>query len=152
MPYLADWVPTRTVSWPRGYLITVPDKEVVAKLLQHGIAVDRLTEPATLTVEQFSVSEATGSSRLNQGHYNTQVRGEYSTIQRDFPAGTLFVTTAQALGALAASLLEPESDDGMVYWNFFDRYLAAQWSSAAQVYPVFKLNQPANLITERVEK
>ncbi|MGD2123294.1 MAG: M14 family metallopeptidase [Gemmatimonadota bacterium] len=152
VPYLADWVPTRTASWPRGYLISVQDKEVVTKLLQHGITVDRLMEPVTLSVEQFIVAEATGSPRLNQGHYNTQMTGEYSTVERHFPAGTFFVTTAQALGAVAASLLEPESDDGLVFWNFFDKYLAAQWSSEAQVYPVFKLNEPATLVTERVGK
>jgi len=150
VPYLADWAPTRTVPWPNGYLITVPDQAVVEKLLQHGIAVDRLTEPVTLTVEQFNVTGVTGATRLNQGHYNTGVAGDYSTVEKEFPAGTYYVTTAQSLGALAVSLLEPESDDGLVYWNFFDRYLAAQWSSASQVYPVFKLRAPVKLVTERV--
>jgi len=152
VPYLADWTPIRTVTWPNGYLITAQDRDVVDKLLQHGIAVERLMEPVNLTVEQFSVSEATGSPRLNQGHYNTSVTGEYSDIEKEFAEGTYFVTTAQPLGAVAVSLLEPESDDGMVYWNFFDRYLAAQWSAAAQVYPVYKLKSPVNLLTEIVGK
>jgi hypothetical protein len=150
VPYLADWAPTRTVPWPNGYLITAQDRRVVDKLLQHGITVERLAEPRTLTVEQFSIAGATGSTRLNQGHYNTSVEGEYSAVEREFPAGTIYVSTAQSLGALAVSLLEPESDDGMVYWNFFDRYLAAQWGASAQVYPVFKLRAPANLVTEQV--
>jgi hypothetical protein len=150
VPYLADWVPTRTVPWPNGYLITVQDQAVIDKLLQHGIAVERLTEPATLTVEQFTVNEVTGATRLNQGHYTTSVTGEYSTVEREFPAGTLFVTTAQALGAVATSLLEPESDDGLVVWNYFDRYLAAQWGGPLQAFPVFKLRTPVSLVTERV--
>jgi hypothetical protein len=150
VPYLADWVPTRTVPWPNGYLITVQDQAIVDKLLQHGIAVERLTESATLTVDQFTVSEVTGASNLNQGHYTTSVTGEYSTVEREFPAGTLFVTTAQALGAVATSLLEPESDDGLVVWNYFDRYLAAQWGGPLQAFPVFKLRAPVSLVTERV--
>jgi hypothetical protein len=150
VPYLANWAPTRTVPWPNGYLITVQDERVVEKLLQHGIAVERLSQPVSLTVDQFNVTEVTGAPRLNQGHYTTGVSGDYSTVEREFPAGTLFVTTAQSLGALAVSLLEPESDDGLVYWNFFDRYLATQWSSAPEVYPVFKLRTPVNLVTERV--
>jgi len=150
VPYLATWAPTRTSSWPNGYLITAQDPRVIDKLLQHGIAVDRLTAPVTLSVEQFTVGEAAGASRLNQGHYTTSVSGEFSTVERDFPEGTLFVTTAQALGGLVTSLLEPESDDGLVYWNYFDRYLATQWSSAPQVYPVFKVLSPVNLAAERV--
>jgi hypothetical protein len=150
VPYLANWTPTRSVPWPYGYLITVQDQGVVEKLLQHGIAVERLSQPASVTVDQFNVTEVTGAPGLNQGHYTTGVAGDYSTVEREFPAGSYFVTTAQSLGALAVSLLEPESDDGLVYWNFFDRYLATQWSSAPEVYPVFKLRAPVNLVTERV--
>ncbi len=151
LPYLADWTPTRTVPLPTGYLIAVNEPAVIEKLLQHGISVQRLVEPATLSVEQFLVSEATGSTRLNQGHYNTTVSGEYSTVTREFSSGTFFVPMAQALAPLVASLLEPESDDGLVYWNFFDRHLATQWSRSAQAYPVFKLFHPTNLVTETVK-
>ena len=150
VPYLADWAPSRTVPWPNAYLISVQDRDIVGKLLQHGIAVDRLVQPVTLRVEQFNVAEVTGAPRLNQGHYNTQLSGDYSMAERDFPSGTYYVSTAQPLGAVAVSLLEPESDDGLVYWNYFDRYLAAQWSSEAPVYPVFKLRSPVTLVTERV--
>jgi len=150
VPYLADWVPTRTAPWPNGYLITAQDPGVIQKLLQHGVAVERLTQPVTLFVDQFNVSEVTGATRLNQGHYTTGVSGEFSSVEKEFPVGSYYVTTAQSLGALAVSLLEPESDDGLVYWNFFDRYLATQWSSAPQLYPVFKLRTPVNLVTERV--
>jgi hypothetical protein len=150
VPYLAEWAPTRTVPWPNGYLITVQDQAVVGKLLQHGIAVERLTQPVTLSADQFNVTEVTGAPRLNQGHYTTVVSGDYSSVEREFPAGTYYVTTGQSLGAVAVSLLEAESDDGLVYWNFFDRYLATQWSSAPQVYPVFKLRAPVNLVTEPV--
>ena len=46
------------------------------KLLQHGIAVERLTQPVTLTVDQFNVTEVTGAPRLNQGHYTTRCDGD----------------------------------------------------------------------------
>ncbi len=148
VPYLARFTAKRTVPFPSGYLITVPDDRVVGVLRRHGITVERLTEAATLSVESFGVTQVAGSTRLNQGHYTSSVTGEYTTVEREFPVGTLFVSTAQALGSVAAYLLEPESDDGLVVWNFFDRYLQAQWSNAPQVYPVYKLLSPANLVTE----
>ena len=73
-------------------------------------------------------------------------------IEKEFDAGTYFVTTAQPLANIAAYLLEPESDDGMLVWNFFDRYLRRQWSRAPQVYPVYKLHGPAKLVTELVTR
>jgi hypothetical protein len=152
VPYLARYTPRRTVPLPAGYLIPVPDEEVVKNLLLHGVSVEQLVEPATLTVESFSVSEVSGATRLNQGHYTTTVSGEYAMVEREFPAGTLYITTAQALGNVAASLLEPESDDGLVVWNYFDRYLAAQWGGGPQTCPVYKLYEPAGLVKERVRR
>jgi hypothetical protein len=152
VPYLARFAPARTVAYPRGYLIPVADDRVLATLLAHGIVVERLREPATLTVEAFTVTEIAGGRRSNQGHYMTAVKGAYDSVRREFPTGTLFVSTAQALGPLAAALLEPESDDGLLVWNFFDRYLAAQFGGGAQPYPVYKLHAPANLVTEQVSE
>jgi hypothetical protein len=88
---------------------------------------------------------------LNQGHYANTVKGEYSMVEKEFPAGSLFVPTAQVLGNVAAYLLEPESDDGLIYWNFFDRYLATQWGSGPRTCPVYRLLQPANLVKERIK-
>lgn len=150
VPYLARYTPDRTVRRPRGYLISVPDAAVADVLLRHGIAVERLTEPVTLAVEKFDVTGIRPSPRLNQGHYTSSVEGAYSTVDKVFGVGTLWVSNAQALGHVVASLLEPESDDGLVVWNFFDRYLAAQWSRAPQTYPVYKVFARANLVTERL--
>jgi hypothetical protein len=60
------------------------------------------------------------------------------------------VSTAQALGALAAYMLEPETNDGLVVWNYFDRYLAVQWGNAATTYPVFKHLEQLHLVKEAV--
>ena len=100
VPYYSRYTPTRTVPLPRGYLIAVRDEAVIGKLMQHGIAVERLLEPVTATVEAFAVTGLTPSSRPNQGHYTSSIEGEYSTVEREFPAGTYYVSTAQALGTL----------------------------------------------------
>ena len=78
------------------------------------------------------------------------VTGEYALEKREFPRGTLIIRTAQPLGNVAAYLLEPESDDGLVVWNFFDRYLVPQWRREPQTCPVYKLLVPVNLIKETV--
>jgi hypothetical protein len=150
VPYLAHFAPTRTVAYPRGYLVTVPDGEVLHNLLAHGIAVERLTAPATVRVEVFTATAVEGARRLNQGHYTTTVQGTYAAEDRAFPAGTLLIRTAQPLGPLAAALLEPESDDGLTTWNAFDRYLAAQWGNRPQAHPVARVLDEAHFVTETV--
>jgi len=147
VPYYADYVVKRSVRFPFAYLLPAADAEVVAKLLQHGIAVEKFEAPAKLEVQTFLPKEIKGSERLYQGHRMNTVKGEYITETREFPAGTVLVRTAQPLGDLAVYLLEPESDDGFLVWNFFDRSIVAQWGRGYQAYPVFKLLTPANFVT-----
>ena len=150
VPYLAHFAPTRSVRYPPGYLIAVPDAQVLDNLLAHGITVERLIEPVTVRVEGFTVTELTGARRSNQGHFTTTVLGEYAQVEREFPAGSFLVRTAQVLGPLAAALLEPESDDGLVTWNYFDRYLGTQWGNAPQPYPVYRLLGDVKVVSEVV--
>lgn len=55
---------------------------------------------------------------------------------------------AQPLANVAAHLLEPESPDGLVTWNFLDRYLAFQWIPQPMEAPVYRLHEAANLVTD----
>lgn len=148
LPYYSDFVPKRTIPFPFAYLIPLHDTDVIGKLHQHGIIVEKLTEPATLEVESFLVKEIKGAERLYQGHRLNLIKGEYRMEKKDFPKGTYFVGTAQPLANLAAYLLEPESDDGLLVWNFFDRTLVSQWRQEPQTYPVYRLLKPANLVKE----
>jgi hypothetical protein len=148
MPYHADFVPKRSVRRPYAYLIPLAGPEVADKLRQHGLAVERLTEAATLETEAFKLKEVKGAERLYQGHRTNTVKGDYAVEKREFPKGTWLVRLAQPLGRLAAYLLEPESDDGLLVWNFFDRDIVAQWGRGAQTYPVYKLYAPTNLVSE----
>jgi dipeptidyl-peptidase-4 len=151
MPYFADFYAKRTIRRPYAYLINVPDGEIAAKLLEHGLAVERLLEPASLEVEAFVIKEVKGAERLYQGHRTNQVTGEYRTEKVDFPEGTLLVRTAQPLGLLASYLLEAESDDGLLVWNYFDKYLASQWGRGLLGYPVYRAVSPRNFVAEGID-
>jgi hypothetical protein len=151
VPCLSDYAARRSVRYPFGYFIETSDPAVAAALSRHGIVVERLTEPTSLDVQSFRITELTAAKRPYQGHYLNSVKGEFFTQRRDIPAGTLFVPTGQALGALAATLLEPESDDGLLVWNFLDRFLIPQWSQGFGPYPVHRILSPCRLSKERVQ-
>lgn len=150
VPYLARYTARETVRLPRGYLIAVEDPRIVDKLRQHGVRVERLVERVRLPVEVFTVEELTGAERSMQGHYPSSARGVAAIEEREFEAGTYYVPMAQPLANVAAYLLEPRSNDGLVYWNYFDLYLAFQWRPEPKEYPVHKLHQPVQLVTETV--
>lgn len=125
----------RSVKAPAAYLFKY-DKTIVDKLRQHGIKVEELSAEANLDVETFTVDTMTKATRPFQGHLEAKITGKYSTGKTSFPTGTILVRTAQPLGRLAFYLLEPESEDGLVTWNFFDSYLGT-----GKRHPVSKLMQ-----------
>ncbi len=151
MPLYCDYFPKKTIPFPYGYLIPLPIPEVKEKLLDHGITVEKLKKPVKLEVEKFIVNEIESLQRAYQGHHLNKIKGEYKIEEMEFPAGTLFIGTAQPLANVAAYLLEPESDDGLLVWNFFDRYIVPQWSRSPQEYPVYRLLKPASLVKKTVK-
>jgi dipeptidyl-peptidase-4 len=151
MPYYCKVIAKRSVKYPAGYLLDVHDPAIVRRLQQHGIVVERLYDDADLKVEEFVLREVKSTERLFQGHNLTTIKGNYQTVERTFAKGVYYVSTQQLRGNLAAYLLEPECNDGLITWNFFDNYLVRQWRGLGR-YPVYKIHQPAPIVKRVVNQ
>ncbi len=147
VPYFADYFPKRSVPYPYAYIITIPDAQVVKLLKTHGIKIEKLEKPVSLDVQTIKIKELKPAARLNQGHYNNSIKVEYIKEKKEFAAGSLVVRTAQPLANVAAYLLEPETDDGLLYWNYWDKYLVPQWGGAFLPYPVYKILNKTELVS-----
>ena len=139
VPYIADYYATDSIRIPYAYIINVKEPEVIKLLKIHGIEVKKLRNNTFLPVEEFTFSELHGSERLNQGHYTNIVKGSFEIIEKEFPKDTYVVFTGQKLGNLIAALLEPQAEDGLLKWNYFDSYLAPQWGGGFYPYPVYRV-------------
>ncbi len=151
VPYYIDYFPTRQVRFPFAYILTTNDPEIIGILKTHGIKLEKLSTDSKIEVQRFEIIELKGATRLNQGHYTNTIKGSYFIGLKDFPAGTIVVRTAQPLANLAAYLLEPQSNDGLVVWNIFDRYLVPQWGMGYNPYPVYKILDSVDLKTVEVK-
>jgi hypothetical protein len=139
----------RSVVAPRAYVFK-PEKDleqVIEKLVQHGIAVEELTAPLQAEVEVFTIGNVTRALRAFQNHREMKITGTFRKETMTFPTGTIIVRTAQPLGRLACYLLEAESDDGLVDWNFFDPYL-----EAGKTFPVYKIMQNVSAASRLLDK
>lgn len=59
---------------------------------------------------------------------------------RTLPRGTYIVRAGQPYGLLAFYLLEPESEDGLAQWSFFDGVLQSH-----EAFPVTRITKPMTL-------
>ena len=151
IPYYIDYYASRNVKFPYAYLITTMDPSITVLLKAHGIRIEKLALNTEIEVEKFEISDLKCAERLNQGHHTNSIKGKSVFDTLNFPAGTIVVRTSQPLANLAAYLLEPQSNDGMMTWNFFDRYLVPQWGPGYNSYPVYKVIQKTELSTVDVK-
>ena len=124
MPVFDQFRAKRKERIPPSYLIPPRLGDVVSLLRRQGILVDALTRPAKMAVEAFTVDSLSVDS-LFEGHRTVRLEGRWSSqvVDTALGAGWYSVKTNQPLGTLAAYLLEPTSEDGIVTWNLLDREL-----------------------------
>jgi hypothetical protein len=148
MLYYGMFASKRNVQSARAYLFKREEgmRVVLEKLIAHSISVEELTTPLTTEVESFEIASVKKSARPFQGHNEVKLTGKFKKETMTFESGTVIVRTAQPLGLLAAYLLEPESDDGLVNWNFLDAYLGE-----GKIFPIYKLMTDAKTSSRIVE-
>lgn len=139
-------VATKTRKRPWAYLLPRFAVDAVAMLRRHGIVVERLTEPAELRVDAYTVAGVTYEEVFNRAAATVVEVGDVVTQERLFWTGTYVVPTAQSLGRLVAHMLEVETRDNVVYWNTMDA-----WIPRSPVVPIFKLMTPTPLSTREVD-
>jgi hypothetical protein len=115
---------TRTVPRPAAYLLDPSLSAGVGLLRRHGIRTEPLPTPRRLAVEAFRLLDLHREDAPFQGHRTVALTVERTPAERVVPAGWVRVPLAQPLGHLAATLLDPETDDGLVTWNLLDHALA----------------------------
>jgi hypothetical protein len=140
MPVFERFKPTLTVKRPTAYIIPATDTQVVRVLRDHGITVDRNDRESPSRLDVFRIDSTVTSTRPFQGHREMRLVGRWESQTATIPAGSYIVSTSQPLGLLAVYLLEPQSDDGLVTWNYFDRELRA-----GGTYPVLRIPSPSPL-------
>jgi hypothetical protein len=127
MPIYDRFEPTLQTELPEGYIVPARLRSVLRVLEAHGIRVEQVgarqwNEPGSTAtrVKEFVVDSVSRSTRMFEGHRETRVAGAWRPAPRAPAATDYFVPVAQPLGRLAAYLLKPRSDDGIVNWNFLD--------------------------------
>lgn len=117
-------IATRTRPRPYAYILPRDAEAAVAMLRRNAIVVERLLEPMQVEVQAYVV-EGVGFEQAYNHSAAVRLRlaDQPLTQTRTFPAGSYVVRTGQMLGKVAAHMLEPETNDNVIYWNTMDAWL-----------------------------
>jgi hypothetical protein len=137
--YHAKFITTKESTLPRGYIIPAEFTTVIENLKLHGIQLEELKKNQSFTGETFLIDSLVNSKNSFQKHSAAKLYGNFKPQTKSFKKGDYKVDMAQPLSNLIFYLLEPQSDDGLAYWNFFDVYIKNKTIKGMTIeFPVFK--------------
>lgn len=111
--------PDQSVRLPKAWWVPATAPEVIERLKVHGIRFETIDAPRTIELDMVRIAEPKLGAAI-EGRVPLMAGGfTHGRRSETFPAGSVRVPSDQPLGLLAAALLEPESADGVLAWNFF---------------------------------
>ena len=137
MPVWDRFTAARREAVPAAYLIPDRLQTVVELLRRQGIVVTALPDGWKAPAEAFVIDSVRRSRNRFEGHNALLAEGRWTADSTTGSGPWYLVSTTQPLGMLAAYLLEPGSEDGVVAWNFLDADVVAGGS-----YPIRRLRRP----------
>jgi hypothetical protein len=127
---------TETEVVPAAYVLLETSPQLLANLAAHGVRTRPLGAARELDAQRFRIDSTAIAPREFEGQRERTVHGAWVAARAAAPATALVIDMDQPLARLLFTLLEPRSDDGLVNWNYFDR-----WIEAGSL-PVVRLLQP----------
>ena len=137
MPVWDRFIAARKEALPSVYLIPDRLQPVVELLRRHGVIVTTLERGWTAPSEAFTIDSIARGARPFEGHRLALVEGAWRAGPDSAKGAWFAVSTTQPLGVLAAYILEPASEDGVVAWNVLDAEL-----KKGGTYPILRLRVP----------
>jgi hypothetical protein len=141
MPVYDRFKATLWTDMPIMYLVPASDTAVIRLIRLHGINI--APGPVNLgrtrgRLQQFTIDSVIASPRAFQGHKETRLEGQWRDYAGATPSSYYVVDVAMLPnGPMSVYLLEPQSEDGLVDWNYFDRELRPMGA-----FPVMRVLPP----------
>lgn len=111
--------PGLRVTLPRAYWVPASAPHVIARMRLHGVEMETIGAPKELTLDMVRLVEPKLGA-ANEGHIPLTAKAFTRETRREvMPAGSVRVPTDQPLGLLVAAMLEAQSPDSFLAWNFF---------------------------------
>jgi len=123
--YYNTYVPAASAARPTAYLIPQAWGEVIELLKRNGAPLEKLTQPRTVPVEVYYITDFKTTPRPFEGHYvhsQVQLRPVQETVTYQAGDYVCYLREGAPLRYLLETL-EPQGTDSFFAWGFFDSIL-----------------------------
>lgn len=124
VPFYDHYVPSKSVTAPRAYIIPRAWKPVISRLTRNGVEMVKLQADTSITVTVYHIDNYETTPKPYEKHYlHKNVKVTPSTVTLKFSKGDYLIKANQPAKRYIIETLEPEAPDGFFAWNFFDGIL-----------------------------
>ncbi|HET6433719.1 M14 family metallopeptidase [Dyella sp.] len=116
-----DLLPDLSVTPPAAYAIPAQWTAVIERLAAHGVAMQRLDQPVTVSATGYQLGQPHWADSSFEGHLMLR-DFTLETAQRrvTLPAGSVIVPMDQRAENVAIALLEPQAPDSLLHWGYLN--------------------------------
>jgi hypothetical protein len=139
IPIYDRFEPVLEQPLPYAWIIRAEQAALLEPLRRHGLFIEQPVAAGVVRGQQFLIDTVVREAQPFQGHQETRLEGRWETVDSIALGPSDYVVRAQPLGILALYLLEPQSDDGLVTWNFLDQWLPAPGAASGARYPIVRV-------------
>ncbi len=139
-------VATLSVDAPEYYFVPADNAWAAGRLRLHGIRMSWLDKTIAAGMKKMTASQYRVISKSDQPEFQKHAMRKVTVAVEPVqwqPSPGWIVSTKQPLGVLATYLLEPQADDSLAVWNFFDPGLQAN-----ATYPVLRIESALSVPAE----
>jgi hypothetical protein len=134
IPFYRDLIATESVHLPAAYAVPAAWPQIIEKLTQHGIRMERLAQAVSVPAQRYRLSKPEWASKPFEGRHlvrDFSVASETTTVE--LLPGSVLVPMDQPAANVVANLLEPRAPDSLLRWGFLDASFEQKESPDARV-------------------
>ncbi len=135
VPFYDHFVPSKTVTAPKAYIIPKTWVSVISQLRNNGVNIRRFSHDTTMTVTAYHIDNYETVQHPYEKHYlhkNVQVTPGNVSIR--FYTGDYYIPLDQVAKRYIIETLEPTAPDAFFAWNYFDGILQQKEGYSAYVF------------------
>ena len=123
IPYYNSYTAADTIHTPKIYFIGRQERDVVKRLKANNVKMKKLKADTVISMGIFEVLDFQSAKKPYEGHFqlkNIKVSRSVKLVQ--LKKGDWMVLLENNPAAFIHSVLQPETEDSYMSWNFFDSY------------------------------
>jgi len=111
---------TSSVAPPLFYIIPPQWQDAIERLEAHGVRFERLKNESMIEIESYRLTDPKWSNAPFENRLTLSYKAVPIREVRKFPVNSVIVPLDQEAANVIIHLLEPNSNDSLLYWGFFN--------------------------------